>query len=85
MTTTTATLTFRPNLGVLPFHLGCNALVVHPNCGLCNPHLRGEGAAKAATRRARIASLPDLFADDGGIPMPCETFRAGDPCACGRH
>lgn len=29
-------LEFNDDLGVVPFHLGCNALVSHPNCGLCN-------------------------------------------------
>jgi len=28
---------FKPDLGVVPFHLGCNALFFHPNCGLCSP------------------------------------------------
>lgn len=30
---------FKADLGVVPFHLGCNALVVHPNCGVCQPQL----------------------------------------------
>lgn len=32
---------FKPDLGVVPFHLGCNALFFHPNCGLCNPPKKG--------------------------------------------
>lgn len=32
-------LRFKPDLGIVPFHLGCNALVKHPNCGICHPEL----------------------------------------------
>lgn len=30
---------FKPDLAIVPFHLGCNALVIHPNCGICRPSL----------------------------------------------
>lgn len=35
----TGTLKFKPDFGVTLFHLGCNAFVSHPNCGLCFPAL----------------------------------------------
>lgn len=34
---TSGNITFKPDLGYTPFHLGCNALSIHPNCGLCVP------------------------------------------------
>lgn len=33
----TGNIEFKPDLGYTPFHLGCNALFSHPNCGLCFP------------------------------------------------
>jgi hypothetical protein len=36
---------FKADLGVVPFHLGCNALATHPNCGLCHPELYGKVGA----------------------------------------
>lgn len=36
----TGTLKFKSDLTPTPFHLGCNALVSHPNCGVCFPTLR---------------------------------------------
>lgn len=30
---------FKTDLGIVPFHLGCNALFIHPNCGKCRPSL----------------------------------------------
>lgn len=44
MANSSGTLTFRHDLGVVPFHLGCNALVSHPNCGKCFPNLNTEKA-----------------------------------------
>lgn len=34
---------FKADLGIVPFHLGCNAGFAHGNCGICRPSLKLAG------------------------------------------
>lgn len=50
----TETMKYNEELGEVPFHLGCNALAVHPNCILHDAAREAAYREQAVGARTRI-------------------------------